>query len=158
MNEGSNGDISISDGIKAALDHGQAVFAMPHVDPPLPAQVPVNPVKAKVYVLTDYGCASACIAFVDEMKRFPGVVQVGVETWVDNRTGTPLTRPLPSGNGIINVAVMVRDGRVRDDAVPQRPTHEFAGDIENTDAVKAWLAKTVLPQDGLVHFQLEPSR
>jgi hypothetical protein len=32
---------------------------------------PPNPVKARVFVLTDNGCGSACISFVDEMRRFP---------------------------------------------------------------------------------------
>lgn len=96
------------------------------------ARVVTNPVQAKVVVLTDYGCSSACIVFVDELKRFPGVQQIGFETAVDNRTGTPMTVPLPSGNGMVRVPVMTRDGRERGDNVPQKPDIPLIGDPADT--------------------------
>ena len=108
----------------------------------LPKNVPINPVKAKVIVLTGYGCYSACIGFVDEMKRIPGVIQAGVDTNVDSRTGTPFAGPLPSGNGLVMVPVMTRNGRQRGDNVPQKPTVVFSGDIQNTGALKVWIANT----------------
>jgi hypothetical protein len=100
---------------------------------------PPNPVKAKVFVLTDYNCASACISFVDELRRIPGVVQVGRETAVDSRTGTPLNYPLPSGNGELTVPSLVREGRERGDNIPWRPQVRFEGDIADTAAVLAWI-------------------
>ena len=39
-------------------------------------------------MLTDYGCGSACISFVDEMLQFPGVRQIGLETFVDMRSAS----------------------------------------------------------------------
>ncbi|USX25096.1 S41 family peptidase [Oxalobacteraceae bacterium OTU3CINTB1] len=131
----------------AALKAGKPLLVAPKKASqiPQPRQAPANPVKAKVYVLTDYSCASACIAFVDELKRFPGVEQIGVDTSVDSRTGTPFGTPLPSGNGTVYVPVMTRDGRERDDNVPQKPTRVFTGNINDTAAVKAWLQADVLP-------------
>jgi hypothetical protein len=100
---------------------------------------PPNPVKAKVFVLTDYNCASACISFVDELRRFPGVRQVGRETGVDSRSGTPLNYRLPSGNGEVTVPSLVREGRERGDNIPWRPDLRFDGDIADTAAVLAWI-------------------
>ncbi|WP_323518174.1 hypothetical protein [Xanthomonas nasturtii] len=94
---------------------------------------------ARVLVLTDYDCGSACIGFVDELKQFPGVLQVGTETFVDARTGSPMTAMLPSGNGGIAVPYMTRDGRPRNDNVPQKPDIAFTGNIDDTAAVQAWL-------------------
>jgi hypothetical protein len=124
-----------------ALKAGQSLLVMPtnsqHI--PMADSAPTSVVKAKVYVLTDYDCASACIGFVDELKRIPGAEQIGVETSVDSRTGTPFGTALPSGNGTIAVPVMTRDGRERNDNEPQRPKHLFSGNIADTAAVKAWI-------------------
>ena len=131
---------------RQALEAGKTVF----VTPPnargvaKPQKAPVNPVKARVFVLTDYNCASACIVFVDELKRFPGVEQIGVETSVDSRTGTSFGAPLPSKNGVIEVPVVTRDGRERGDNVPHRPNRVFTGDIFDTDAVKAWVRDEIV--------------
>lgn len=98
-----------------------------------------SPVRAKVYVLTDAGCASACLAFVDEVRRIPGVVQIGGETFVDRRSGTPVPERLPSGSGTLSVPNMVRLGRARGENVPWRPDIPFDGDIADTAAVKRWV-------------------
>jgi len=136
-------------GLKRATAAGSPYFRPAGTPPPGPTgPAPGNPVKAKVYVLTDAGCGSACIAFVDELKRIPGVTQIGTDTGVDSRTGTPISVDLPSGNGQLTVAVMTRLGRERDDNVPQRPTHEFFGDIRDTAAVRHWIQNEVRVKDG----------
>ena len=100
---------------------------------------PPSPVHARVFVLTDYGCGSACISFVDELRRIPGVQQVGRETGVDSRSGTPLSYPLPSGNGELTVPSLVREDRERGDNIPWRPDVRYDGDIADTAAVLAWI-------------------
>jgi len=132
-----------------ALESGQTIFVTPKNARavPLPKGTPVNPVKARVLVLTDYNCGSACIVFVDELKRFPGVEQIGVETGIDSRTGSSFAAPLPSGNGSILAPVVTRDGRERGDNVPQRPDRVFTGNIVDTEAVKAWIRDEVLGQE-----------
>ncbi|WP_306393040.1 S41 family peptidase [Telluria beijingensis] len=129
-----------------ALESGQTVFVSPKNARavPLPKGSPVNPVKARVLLLTDYNCGSACIVFVDEMKRFPGVEQIGVETGIDSRTGTSFPAPLPSGNGMIEVPVVTRDGRERGDNIPHRPHRLFTGNITDTAAVQAWIRDEIL--------------
>ncbi|WP_208278709.1 S41 family peptidase [Massilia oculi] len=131
---------------RQAVEAGKTVLVTPPNARaiPKPAREPVNPVKARVLLLTDYNCASACIVFVDELKRFPGVEQVGVETSVDSRTGTGFGAPLPSKNGVIEVPVVTRDGRARGDNIPQRPSRIFSGNILDTTAVKAWIGEQIL--------------
>jgi hypothetical protein len=102
---------------------------------------PPNPVHAKVFVLTDNGCASACISFVDEVRRFPGVLQVGRDTYVDSRPGSPMNFPLPSGEATISVPSMVREIRERGDNFAWQPDIYFDGDIANTDAVREWILR-----------------
>ena len=152
-NDAANGDESAAAGIKAALAAGKPVFAMKHTTPARTGEAPANPVRAKVYVLTDYQCASSCISFVDELKLFPGVTQIGLETSVDNRTGTPMPHALPSGNGAVVVATMIRDGRARGDGVPQKPAYEFPGDINDTEVVRHWIAANVITHDKVAGFQ-----
>lgn len=105
---------------------------------------PANPVRAQVYVLTDYGCASACIGFVDELKLFPGVRQIGLPTYADSRSGTSVGIPLPSGYATAFLASMTRDGRQRDDNVSQVPSLRFTGDIRDDQAVEHWVTNDVV--------------
>ena len=52
---------------------------------------PASRTRARVFLLTDNGCGSACILFTDEMRRFPGVLQIGRDTYVDSYPGSPRT-------------------------------------------------------------------
>lgn len=115
-----------------------------------PAKPPADPVRARVYLLTDYGCGSACISFVDEMMRFPGVTLVGAETHVDRRSGGyPVGFELPSGLAVVRMGRMVREGRARgeNEAWVPAPQYRFQGDIRDTEAVKRWILETVVPAD-----------
>jgi hypothetical protein len=116
--------------------------------PPRPRKAPANPVKAKVYVLTDYGCASACISFIDEMKRFPGVKQIGAQTHIDRRSGGwPARFELPSGLALVRMGRMVREGRARGENETWTPAYRFNGDIADTAAVQKWILTEVIPRD-----------
>ncbi|MEA1648379.1 S41 family peptidase [Nitrospirillum sp. BR 11164] len=113
-----------------------------------PKAPPPSLVRARVYLLTDYGCASACLSFTDEMMRFPGVTQIGTETHIDRRSGGwPEGFELPSGLATVRMGRMVRDQRQRGENVAWVPTHHYPGDIADTAAVRRWVLETVLPQD-----------
>jgi hypothetical protein len=105
---------------------------------------PPNPVSAQVLVLTDHGCASACIGFVDELEQFPGVRQIGLSTAVDSRSGTAVEIGLPSGKANAMIAAMTRDGRLREDNEPQLPFVRFTGDIRDDEAVEAWVLQEIV--------------
>ena len=141
----SQTDNGATRGVADSLAAGRPYFrAASKPLPPQSASAPPSPVKGPVFVLTDFGCGSVCIGFVDELKRFPGVLQIGSDTFVDNRTGTPMTQLLPSGAASIYVPVMTRDGRDRGDNVPQHPSIVFSGDTSDTKAVQRWVRDTVL--------------
>jgi hypothetical protein len=114
----------------------------------LPRTPPPNPVRARVLVLTDNGCASACISYVDEMRRFPGVFQIGRDTYVDSRPGSPMNHELPSGEASISVPSMVREVRERGDNFAWKPDTYFDGDIADTGKLQAWILNVVVPSLG----------
>ena len=117
--------------------------------PSLPAQSPQSPVHARVYVLTDYGCASACLSFVDEMMRFPGVRQIGTETFIHRRSGGVADRWtfFPVGPASSGWGRMLRENRKRGEDQPWVPTYKFDGNIEDSMAVERWVNEVVLEQD-----------
>lgn len=128
---------------RQAIASGRQFFRSTPIPLPARGTPPVNPVRAKVYVLTDYGCGSACIGFVDELKRFPGVRQIGLPTYVDSRSGTAVDIELPSKQATVMIAAMTRDGRIRDDNVSQVPSIRFLGDIRDDKAVETWFLREV---------------
>ncbi|MGN6357339.1 MAG: hypothetical protein ACTHLU_07640 [Novosphingobium sp.] len=115
-----------------------------------PARPPQSLAHGKVYLLTDYGCGSACISFVDEMMRFPGVTLIGAETHLDRRSGGwPLGYELPSGLTVVRMGRMTREGRRRgeNEAWVPAEANRFRGDITDTEAVKRWIREEILPRD-----------
>lgn len=120
---------------------GRVLLQVKSVDKAASGPAPLNPVKGQVLVLTDSLCQSSCIAFVDEMKRFPGVRQVGRETGVDSRTGTPNWRTLPSGLVTWAWPTMTRPGRERDDNRPHQPVgaDRYTGDLLDQAALERWV-------------------
>lgn len=129
-----------------AIAAGEPFYRATPIRLPVSDIAPENPVRAQVYVLTNYACASACIAFVDEMKRFPGVRQIGLPTFVDSRSGTAVGVELPSKQATVWVAAMTRDGRIRDDNASQLPSLRFTGDIRDDAAVERWFLQQVLTE------------
>jgi hypothetical protein len=78
------------------------------------------------------------------MRRFPGVLQIGRDTYVDSRPGSPANYDLPSGEASISAPSMVREVRQRGDNFAWKPDIYFDGDIANTDAVREWILNVVL--------------
>ncbi|MFC3051523.1 S41 family peptidase [Kordiimonas pumila] len=116
--------------------------------PPLPDEKPISPVSARVYVLTDYGCASACLSFLDEIMRIPGVIQIGGESHIDRRSaGWPSKYHLASGLAYVNMGRLVRVGRARGENAVWRPHYRFSGNLGDTEAVKKWILTEVIPDD-----------
>ena len=107
---------------------------------------PASLTRARVLLLTDNGCGSACISFVDEMRRFPGVLQIGRDTYVDSYPGSPRNYPLPSGEASISAPTMTREVRQRGNNFAWTPDLYFDGDIRDTDAVRRWITDVVLKQ------------
>jgi hypothetical protein len=111
-----------------------AEFREEPVGPP-----PPNLLQGTVVVLTDNGSASAVNSFLDEVKHFPNVVQVGTEPMPDRRSGSPVRYPLPSGNGSVLLPYMTRDYRTRDDNREHVPAFHYDGDMRDTVALQNWI-------------------
>lgn len=97
-----------------------------------------RPLDARVLIVTDSGCFSACLDAVDLWKAL-GAVQVGRTTGADTVYIENRNLPLPSGMTAVNFSMKVYRGRTRGHNVPQVPTHVFDGAIENDEALLTWI-------------------
>jgi hypothetical protein len=102
-----------------------------------PGAVP-NPVKGRVFVLTDGKCVSACLDFVEGALRFPGVTHVGLPTVADTPYMELRGERLPSGIAQFNFSIKVYRNNPRSGR-PFVPVHRFSGDISDTAAVERWV-------------------
>lgn len=134
----------ISQGLAEAQKRGEALWREPAKDEAKPAGAskagaPVpSPVKGRVFVLTDGKCASACLDFVDNALRFPGVTHVGLPTTADTPYMEVRNEKLPSGMAQLNFAIKVYRNRPRS-GLPFTPVHRFTGDISDTASLEKWV-------------------
>ncbi len=106
--------------------------------PAVPAVAPTTAMKARVYVLTDYGCASACLDAVDVLKALDAV-QVGQETSGDTVYMEVRYAPLPSGRVKAGVPMKVYRGRARGNNETAVPAHAWTGALGDTAGLEAWI-------------------
>lgn len=128
------------DGMTAARAEGQAYWREQD-DGTAEAPTPVaatDPLAGPVYVLTDAGCASACLDAVDLWKSL-GAMQVGRETSADTVYMEIRGDELPSGLARIGVPMKVYRGRPRGNNEPQRPIHLYDGDMADDAALQAFV-------------------
>ena len=100
-----------------------------------------SPVSARVIVITDGACASACLDFMDELMALPGVTHIGEETSYDTQYIEVRTVDLPSMTGRMWIPVKVYRERLRPSGGTYVP--EIAVDTEGLD----WDAVEVLIPD-----------
>jgi hypothetical protein len=134
---------SVTTGLADSLARGETLWRQPEEDSEADARAtvedpaisgPIGP----VYVITDAGCASACLDAVD-LWRALGAVHIGQTTSADTFYMDVRTQRLPSGLGNIVVPMKVYRGRSRGANQPIVPTHAFAGDIADTAALERWI-------------------
>ncbi|MBW8303459.1 MAG: peptidase S41 [Brevundimonas sp.] len=109
---GSNPEVlawltAIADGLSAAREQGRPLWRQPEEEEA--AAVPPagpSPMKARVWVLTDSGCASACLDAVDLLKAL-GATQVGQETSGDTAYMELREEPLPGGRVVGRITMKV---------------------------------------------------
>lgn len=134
----------ISDAMERALKEGLSTLREPSIEsrdrviPNAAANVP-NPVRGKVYVLTDSRCSDACLRFLDEVLKFPGVIHAGLPTRGDTVYSQAKTVKLPSGISTLSCPTMIRRARSRQPNVPFLPAFRFDGDIGDTASLEAWI-------------------
>jgi hypothetical protein len=142
---GSNPDVlawlnEISAGMIASRAEGKALWRQAGGDEPAPAAAPTeNLMRGRVYVLSDYGCGSACLDAVDLLTAL-GAVQVGQETSADTVYMEIRRQPLPGDRVTAHVPMKVYRGRARGNNVTAVPAHEWTGALSDTAGIEAWIA------------------
>ena len=126
------------DGLEAALRDHQALWSERHgTRAPRPA-APPNTVAGKVFVLTDYACASACLDAVDLLTAL-GAVQVGQDTNADTDYMEIRERKLDDG-AVMWVPMKVYRDRPRGSNVPAVAQHAWDGQMADTAGLQRWIA------------------
>jgi hypothetical protein len=133
----------IVSGLRKALQAGQPLWRekVPLRSTSRPGSQPGPGVAGgpKVYILTDGGCASACLDAMDVWTR-AGAIPIGRETAADSLYMEIRKQTLPSGLAAVSVPMKVYRGRPRGSNVSYKPVHVFSGDIRDQQAVDAWVA------------------
>lgn len=127
-------------GMVKALERGEDLYREP---PGLPEAAPsaaaVKSPPAKVVLLTDGRCGSACLDFADILLAEKIVVHAGLPTAADTDYMELRVLDLPSGIGKLALPIKVYRGRARKANQAYVPAHVYGGDIADTDAVRSWL-------------------
>ncbi len=99
-----------------------------------------NPVKARIVVLTDNYCASACLDFLDELFAMGQVVQVGLPTSADTDYMEIRSIELPSQLAKVYFPIKVYRGRIRKANQAYIPQFRWDGCISDTQGLQKWIA------------------
>lgn len=109
-----------------------------------------NPEKlcsAKIIVLINHGCGSACLNFIDDIKAMEHpVTLVGKTTGADSLYMDVRTVKLPSSYGTLTFPQKVWRNRPRRNNQPHKPDIEYAGNINDTQAIEQWINEKVIGQ------------
>lgn len=129
----------VAAGMASARSHGQPLWH--EVDAPDKAASGTDPapkLKARVFVLTDWGCGSACLDAVDLWTGLGGV-HVGQETSADSLYMDVRQIALPSGFARAIIPMKVYRGRTRGSNVPAKPVRRYTADMRDTALLERWI-------------------
>lgn len=99
--------------------------------------MPRNEVTAKVILLTDGHCASACLDFADLLLAMPGVIHIGSVTSGDTSYMEVRDITLPSGVAGLSLATKVYRNRPRGYNEFYTPRYVWEGEMSDTVGLKA---------------------
>src|SRR5690606_32317316 len=104
-------------GLAEAMARGDTLWRQPDLeedseDAAVPDAPATTAMRARTYVLTDYGCASACLDAVDVLVA-AGAVPIGQETSAGTVYMEVRTEVLPSGRAQVPLPMKVYRGRAR---------------------------------------------
>ena len=104
-----------------------------------------NPVTAKIVVVTDKGCGSACLDFIDYLKAMQhDIILFGQPTGADTVYMEVHTTDLPSKKGTFSFPMKVYRNRPRGNNVPYYPDITYRDDMNDTAKL----------QQAILHFFL----
>jgi hypothetical protein len=126
--------------IAQALAAGQPLAAEPRrPTPPAPANLPPR-LGGHVYLFTDEVCASACLDFVDVIRRLPNVVHVGRPTSADALYIDIDNKALPSGLMVLGYSMKVYRVRARGNNEGYTPAIAWPGGLMTDAALTSWVS------------------
>lgn len=140
-------DLAVWESLQRRMQHAIAQ-GRPFVrqDEDAPAQpgkalaAPVAPLsKARIALVTQSGCASACLDFADYALALPGTVHLGETTGADTVYMDVRPLALPSGLGRFSMAQKVYRGRARAHNAAYVPHIPYPGAIHDTAALQGWV-------------------
>jgi hypothetical protein len=102
-----------------------------------------EPPKAKVFLLTNFTCFSACLDFADTVRSIPGATHIGSPTRADAIYIDNWAEPLPSGLGRLSYSMKVYRGRTRGHNEPYIPHIAYEGGDWSTPALQLWVSSLI---------------
>jgi hypothetical protein len=134
---------AVEGGLKGAREAGRPLWRQGGETAPVPEAAPPAPttaMHARVYVLTDYNCASACLDTLDLLKAL-GATQIGQETSADTLYMNAREQALPGGRVSVVVPMKVYRGRARGNNQTVVPEREWTGALADTAGIEAWIGE-----------------
>jgi hypothetical protein len=134
------GEKNISDQLFNAAKQHKSILILPVMTPAKKSLLKTNnPVKAKVFLLTDGRCGSSCWLFVRELLQIPNVTLIGHATHFMTRYTSANSFNLPSGNAQVNIPVQVFVKPLDHFGHPFIPTFLYPGYMGDDAALKKWI-------------------
>lgn len=132
----------VTTGLRGALEQHQALWHQSAGEDEDTDTAPAQPARlkadARVYVIADGSCASACLDALDVWKAL-GAVQLGTTTSADTVYMEVRGHRLPSGLAGIGVPMKVYRGRPRGHNQPYAPDIRYDGRLDDDLALEAWV-------------------
>jgi hypothetical protein len=129
-------------GAAAPAAGAAAPAAAPAVPPPPPPPA-TNPVRGKVYILTDYACVGGCLDLLDVASRLPNVAQAGNTTGTDTIFVEPETIILGNARLTFPLRAWLDRPRASNVAYTPAPNLTWTGAYNDEQGYKAWIDKAV---------------
>jgi hypothetical protein len=98
---------------------------------------------AKVFLLTNFTCFSACLDFADSVRSIPGATHIGSPTRADAIYIDNWAEPLPSGLARLSYSMKVYRGRTRGHNEPYIPHIAYEGGDWSTPALQLWVSSLI---------------
>lgn len=127
--------------LNAAKAHKSTII-QPIMTPPKKPHIKINnPVKAKVFLLTDGRCGSSCWLFVRDFLQIPNVTLIGQATHFMTPYSDANSFILPSGKVIVNIPTQFFIQPTDHFGHPFIPSFLYPGYMGDDDALKKWVLK-----------------
>lgn len=130
---------AVEGGLTGARAAGKALWLQTSGDTMSPSTATTD-MHARTYVLTDYGCVSACLDAVDLLTAL-GARHVGQETSADSLYMNAREQRLVSGRAAVVVPMKVYRGRQRGNNETAKPSAVWTGALADTEGLEAWIGK-----------------